>query len=319
MRIVRRVVFHRLEVEALEDLQRFQQHDALAPDIAGMHGVTAVVHRNAVFHRHFKTGQVLEGHEAAVGGVVIGDFAGNRAAVEIVMHGRELFVAVAAAIALGLDQPADGAGEVLLHKEFADARRAPLGQEDAFIVGPAPEAHFQIFDVGRQQRINGEAVFRQLHRRRCRLFEGNRAVAAQRRNIGGGRRRYHRAQQVFRHGLAVAGRNQLRDIGLFRPVTETRETDDLVELPHVDQRRRDAGEAHHVRLQHRQRHRCRDAGINRIAAAVKHAHRGQRRQIVSGRSRVVTADHVRPQARRRHGHFDCAFFLRHDGLLRGGR
>src|SRR5690606_22674578 len=116
--------------------------------VAGVHGVTAVVNLDAVLHRHFKTGEVLEGHETAAGGVVIGYFTRDRAAVEIVVHGGEFFVAVALGIALGLDQPAYGFGEVFLQEQLADFRRAPLGQENALVVGPAAETVFQILDVG---------------------------------------------------------------------------------------------------------------------------------------------------------------------------
>ena len=97
------------EVPAFEDLQRLEQRDALAPDVARVDLVAAVIDRDTVLDRHFEACQVGRRHKATVPGMVIGDRIGNRPAVEEVVHGAQFFVTVAARPALGFDHAGDAA------------------------------------------------------------------------------------------------------------------------------------------------------------------------------------------------------------------
>ncbi len=239
--------------------------------------------------------------------VILGDRIGNRAAIKIIVHRAQLFVAVAARCALCFYHAEYRAPEFLLFQHVADLRRLAAGQIHPRVVRPARELLGDVFNIAREQWINGETVARDFHRRGRRLLERNRAVAAQRFDMRRGRCRHDRAQQTFGHVLAIALGNQSIDVGRRGPVTEPGQTDDAVFFGEIDERRGDAREAHHVGLQHRECHRGSDAGVDRVAAAVEYAHGRRRREIVTGRHRIMIAGNRGPETRRLHRHFDFAF------------
>ena len=266
---------------------------ALAPDVAAVDLEAAVAHRDAGLHRRFESRQVFLGHEAAVLAVIGGDVVGDRALVEAVVRGAQLRRAVARRLALGLDHALDGAREIGLPEPVAHRGRAAARPEDGGVLWIAIDLGGVDLERVAQLRIHVEAVARELIRGRHRLLEAERAEAPQRLDVRRRRGGKHLAQDALGHALAALGA-QACDVGRRRPVAEARERDHAVFGLEVDQRRRDAGEANDVGLQHRKRHGGGHAGVDRIAARIEHAHRRGGREIVPAGNRVVASRHRRP-------------------------
>jgi hypothetical protein len=111
----------------------------------------------------------------------------------------------------------DRAAEIFLPEHGADFGRAAARTQDASILRIPIEAVLDRFDVERKQRIHGEAVAGELHRRRRRFFERDGSITAQRFNMGRGCCRHYGPQYALRHDIAAFG-DQPLDVRCSGPI-----------------------------------------------------------------------------------------------------
>ena len=106
----------------------------------------------------FKLGQVLQRDQAAVGRVEVGDLLRDGAFVEEVMHGCELFDAIAFGLLLGCDHLAEGVGQLGQTVEIAGAGRFAALHEEVARCGPVSEDAGGVVNVGGEHLRDRESI-----------------------------------------------------------------------------------------------------------------------------------------------------------------
>ena len=131
MDVVRAVVAHAFQVDALEYLQGLDAHRSLAPGPAGVDIDPLIGAVGWGPDAHMEIGQVLHGQEAAVLLMEFHHLLSDLALVEEVA-GRLYrgLPALGGVLTLNLDQTHEAAGEVLLHQGFPCLERPAAGVED---------------------------------------------------------------------------------------------------------------------------------------------------------------------------------------------
>ena len=181
--VVGAVVAHRLQVELLEDVQRLQQHRALAVEAVLVDGVAAVLGGRRLLDAGVELGEVVELERGAVllqeGDHLLGDVA----LVEAVAGGGDALLAAQMGVfPLGLHHPREGGGEGGERDGLARRVQRPVRlQPEPLIVRPRPHEPEVRLDGAGGEGPQGEALPGVLDGAGRDLLEAHRAPALQHR------------------------------------------------------------------------------------------------------------------------------------------
>ena len=298
--VVGAVVPHRRQVEGLEDVERLQQHRALAREAVLVDGVAAVGRRR----RLLDAGEVL-GEVAGVERRLVllqerHHLLGDVALVEAIAGGGDAGRAAAPlGAALGLDHPRERARRGRQLDGLAGRVRRAVGlQPVALVVGPLFEELELADDTVGSALAQREAVARVLDRPGRDGLERQRAPALEDGERGVECARHHgRVEPRALEGLAA--RQIPVDVdGLGGPPLPDHRGD-LLLSDRIDEDERLAAQAVEVLLDHPADEQRRHAGVEGVAALEQHFERRGSDERVPGRDAAVGSGHQRPQRRRR--------------------
>ena len=286
----RRIVPHRLQVEALEDVQCHGQHGALGPRPARVEldAVEARAHRGLELHAESR--EVLVAHRPAF---FLDEFRHDTRDVALVERGarraepglaappaRDLFLLVRHVL--------QRAAEIGLDENLAHFRRAALWQEDFAACRPAAERLLVLLDEIRHHRMHREALARETDGAGGDFSEAHGSKGLERGEPRIGRRRHDAALDALRDLAAVPADEVIRR-DRARPDAQPVDAVHLPALRGVDELGRHAAEVDLVGLQHADRNSGGNPGIDRIAARLEDLEPGVRGKVVPGRDDVPGA------------------------------
>ena len=182
-----------------------------------------------------------------------------------------------------------GGGELLLHEDLADPRRAALRQIDRNVRRESPVLGLVLGDDLRHQRIDRETVAGKADCRCGNLAEAHRAPARERRDPGVGCRRHHGAQHASRDLAAMVLLEVVALRCAFGHVPRPGIGDDAVLGGGIDHDRRDAREVHVFGLHDTKRNAGRHARVDGVAARIQDSEAGFGREILARRNHVARA------------------------------
>ncbi|MCY1513454.1 hypothetical protein D9M68_479550 [compost metagenome] len=295
---------HAGQVHALEQRERLQEDRALAPRARLGHGVAVVVVGDRLVVAGGPARQVVRGDHAPVGGAALVhdvgaareafDLFGHEAPVERVARRLDLAFAVRAR-ALGLLQHAGpGAGQRRIAEQLAGlrhlaarhvdlGRRRPVGFEKVLQAGDG-------IGNARHQRM---AMLGVIDGGLQHVAHAHRAVVAQQQHPGVEGARDDRGQEpVARDQLQAFGAVTLQR-GRGRRGALAAQDLDAAGARRIEHGGHFAGRPHQVGLDHLQHEGRRDAGVERIAAALQERHAGRASQPMGGGHDTEGAENFR--------------------------
>jgi hypothetical protein len=305
-------VAHGLEVEALEQVERLQQHGPLVPGAGLQHLVAVEARAHRLLDAALVAGQVFVRHHAAGRARRVRDPARERALVKGVAPRLDRRLAVLGLQPGGLfrgQDRAQGARQLRLAEQLAHLGRAAVAVVDAHRVRIGLGVLALADHLRAQELVHREAV-RQLERRGHHLLEAQRAELGERDRHRVEHRRHRRAERPVAVDLPLRGEQLGGGRARRRPLAIDHHR--AAALRVVDQQRRLAAEAEMRNLDDGRRQHAGDAGVDRVAALLHHADARGDRVMPPGGDDAARAGDLGPQRvgpRARRG----------SGLLRDGR
>ena len=310
VKIGRAVVPHLFQIEAFENVQRLQHHEALRVRRALVHVNAAIARADRRVLEWLIRGQILGGDDAAARLEKRCGVPGKIAAIEHVRSLRR--------------DLAQGSRQIAVHEHVAHRKRFPVPEPDLRRRRKLRQLVTAALQALGQRRRDREPLFRNLDGRREHLGQRSSAVLLHRQR-GAADRAGHRDRQrtIFRD--AALG---LVEIDRRRPRREAGAVDELhlVRLRQIDEHEHVGAEAGHagfdLALHRPRRHR----GIDGVAAGLENPHARFGGERMAGGDHPVLRRDGRPPARlplcgevngtRQQGeHRDNASWLRHQFLL----
>jgi hypothetical protein len=294
MQVLRRVVSQRAKIEALEDVQRLEQHRPLIPRSRLVHVESVEVDGDRPLDRAVIRREIFVGEHAAGRTIRVGDASRDVAGVERIAsraNGRSPIVRPLQRRALGRDDRAQRLREIRLPEHLADLRHPSVGivglLRPLVPLGGGPLADQEITE----KRVHRKAVG-VFNRRLHHLLEAHRPFGFE----GECHRVEHRRDRRSERPVAVDLSLRLKQIDRRRLRRGTLAVDDdhFARLRVVDHRGRFAAEAEVRNLHDRCREHRRHARIHGVAALFEHANAGSHRIMTAGGDDAVSADDFGP-------------------------
>ncbi len=277
------------DVVPLEEIQGHRHERTLRPRSACVHVDAAVRRMDRRLDRDAVGGEILRRKRAALLLHMGHDLPGDVSGVDGVTRGHDRSGPTARGVrGFDADQTTEQVSQLPLHEELADLGWPAVREEHRGAGRPLPDPVLQHRDGARQPRVDRESVA-ELDRGRQHVGEGEPAVPREGGEPRVARRRRDRARRADGHVVPIFGAIPIEIERRGPPAQPV----DALRSGHprpVHDDRRDTTEVGQVTFDHVQGDACRDAGVDRAAAAREHPEAGERREVVAGAHHVLRSE-----------------------------
>ena len=262
-------MFERIDARTIEHCQNLPENWALAPWSARINIKVFPARAHRFFIAHTECCQIIEGHPAAFGRMVIGDGTRNITFIKGIMDSIQCgFTAALRCCLFNINQILNGAREIGLNKMITNLHRLVARQKQRCIL--CKQTVIIGFGANKfsHRRVDGETVTREAQRSCSNIRKTHGAMIAQRCDPRARRSGRHCSQQSRRDATIKLFAKDT-DIRFLWPNAQPINGEDLTRLRHPDHDGCNTGKVHNVALHNSQNHAASNTGINRIAACFK--------------------------------------------------